>query len=342
MKHTSSTSFSETTTNDLLQDATLVYDSTFTPNVAGWFTITLQTPFNYIKSQNLMVITVVNGTAANRASNCSYTTSTNRHLQCSRTVNCLDTVGTVNNNRPNIQLTIDPYTEPVANFAGLNAVFSEDFESTTFPPTGWTAVNGDADNSGLWESSTDVNHTFNGLSSAYHGWGDGTTYQKGWFITPAIILPSGNPKLSFWSYNTFPTYYTKSAVLISTTTSDTSAFTQIWSPSSVTESWVQTILDLSSYAGQTVYIAFKYSGTDGHGWYLDDVKIQTEEYTQLVTYEGDPVTIVDKSTNNPTLWEWTIPGSIDNYLYTQNVNTFYNVAGQYDVSLKIGNPAGED
>jgi len=342
MKHTSSTSFSETTTNDLLQDATLVYDGTFTPNIAGWFTITLQTPFNYIKSQNLMVITVVNGTAANRASNCSYTTSTNRHLQCSRTVNCLDTVGTVNNNRPNIQLTIDPYTEPVANFAGLNAVFSEDFESTTFPPTGWTAVNGDTDNSGLWESSTDVNHTFNGLSSAYHGWGDGTTYQKGWFITPAIILPSGNPKLSFWSYNTFPTYYTKSAVLISTTTSDTSAFTQIWSPSSVTESWVQTILDLSSYAGQTVYIAFKYSGTDGHGWYLDDVKIQTEEYTQLVTYEGDPVTIIDKSSNNPTLWEWTIPGSIDNYLYTQNVNTFYNVAGQYDVSLKIGNPAGED
>ena len=72
-----------------------------------------------------MVITVVNGTAANKPSNCYYTTSTNRHLQCSSTVNCLDAVGTVNDNRPNIQLTIDPYTEPVANFAGLNAVFSE-------------------------------------------------------------------------------------------------------------------------------------------------------------------------------------------------------------------------
>lgn len=250
-----------------------------------------------------MVITLVNtdATNLNAPSNCYYTTSANRHQQWNGNTDPSGNAGTVNGNRPNIQLTIDPYTAPVANFAGLNAVFSEDFESTTFPPTGWTAIDGDVDNSGVWESSTDVNHTLNGLSSAYHGWGNGTTYEKGWLITPAIALPSGSPQLSFWSYNTYPTYYTKSEVLISTTTSDTTAFTQIWSPSSVSESWVQTILNLSSYAGQTVYIAFKYSGTDGHGWYLDDVKIQVEEYTQLVTYEGDPVTIVDKSTNIPIL-----------------------------------------
>ena len=343
MKHTDLTSFTACTTDDLIADATLVYDGTFTPDVVGWFTINLQNPFKYISGKNLMVITKVNSTATNlnAPSNCYYTTSPSRHQQWNGTTDPSANNGTVNNNRPNIQLTVQGYTAPTANFVGLNSVFSEDFESTTFPPTNWIIVDGDG-NGNKWNHTTAQNHTLNGSRSAYHGWGDGLTYEKGWLITPAIVLPSGSPKLSFWSYNSYPTYYGDNTVLISTTTSDTSSFTPLWQPASVTEPWSQTIIDLTYYAGQTVYIAFRYRGTDAHGWYLDDVMIQQEVSDTLRTYEGDPVYFIDKSTNVPIAWDWTLQGAVDNHLYVQNPTTIYNVAGLYDVSLKAANPAGEN
>jgi hypothetical protein len=39
------------------------------------------------------------------------------------------------------------------------------------------------------------------------------------------------------------------------------------------DSWYYVSIDLSAFAGQNIYVAFKYTGQDGHGWYVDDIYI---------------------------------------------------------------------
>ena len=345
MKMTDLSSFSTAgPATDLINDATLVYQGTFVPNSTGWFTFNLPVPFNYLAGKNLMIITKVNG-SGNNQSNCYYTTSTSRHQQWTGATDPSANNGTINSNRPNIRLGVSGYTAPVANFAGLNPILSEDFESSTFPPTGWTRLNVDGGGS-QWASSNSYNHTNNGNKSAAHVY-SAAGMQDGYLITPQITNLPANAMLSFWSYNGYPSYYGgsyggKNSVLISTTNTNPSSFTEIWSPSSVTASWVQTVLDLSSYAGQNIYIAFRYQGNDAHSWYLDDVFVSSENYTQISTYEGDPLTIYDKSTNAPVWWEWNTPGAIPTMQNEQNAQLQYNVAGLYNVSLKAANPGGSN
>ncbi|MEJ5268208.1 MAG: choice-of-anchor J domain-containing protein [Bacteroidales bacterium] len=152
----------------------------------------------------------------------------------------------------------------------FNLPFAEDFESGML--NCWTILNVDG---GLpvWTLNTSQNHTPGGNTSIYHNY-NGANSDDGWLITPAIQLPTNqNINLSFWSYNSFPTWYGENSVWVSTTGTDPSDFTKIWQPSSVTDSWEQTNLDLSSYAGEIVYVAFRYAGYDAHAWYLDDINI---------------------------------------------------------------------
>ena len=52
--------------------------------------------------------------------------------------------------------------------------------------------------------------------------------------------------------------------------------------------WKTIKLDLTEYQGNEVYLAFKYGGQLGHGWYLDDVLV--EEYLTNSTPEPTPAT----------------------------------------------------
>jgi len=177
--------------------------------------------------------------------------------------------------------TLSPWSIAVSFVTECDAFtlpFAEDFEGATFPPMCWGVfdLNNDAT---LWTSGT-TNHTPGGLKSAYHNYsyGGGGLGSDGWLVTPQFQLPENTViNLSFWSNHTFPTYYTKNAVLISTGSGNPvdGDFEEIWSPASVTASWVKTDLDLTSYAGQMVYIAFQYEGYDGHAWYLDDILIES-------------------------------------------------------------------
>ncbi|MGB4205581.1 MAG: choice-of-anchor J domain-containing protein [Bacteroidales bacterium] len=155
--------------------------------------------------------------------------------------------------------------------------WTEDFEGDIFPPPCWSRYDIDEWDP-QWASSTSYNHTQDGSKSAFHAddrWG----YQEGWLVTPQIQLPQNSEiTFSFWSYNMYPIAYGHNYVLISEGSGVPvdGNFIQIWSPNSVTESWVKTELDLTSYAGKLVYLAFRYKGTDAHIWYLDDVSITAE------------------------------------------------------------------
>jgi|GEM_PF-328777 len=346
LKHTSDATFTTAVTDSAIAaDATLVYDGTFIPNTGtGYFTHTLQTPFSYNGSSNLMVIVFVTttGTPGNKASNCYYTTSASRHQQWNDATDPT-AVGTINGNRPNLRINISPYTTPVANFAGMSPIMQEDFEGATFPPSGWSVINTDGGGA-TWAKEASLNHTTGGGASAYHSWGVAGYAETGMLISKKLTLPAGSQYyLTFWNYCEYAPDYVDNALLISTTDSLAASFTtELWSPATVSEAWTMATVDLSTYAGQTIYLAFKYTGTYAHSWALDDVSLSSLAYTQISTYEGDPVTIFDKSTNNPTVWSWQNTGGTPTQQFTKDENLIYYVAGLYPVSLTAGNPAGSN
>ena len=230
-------------------------------------------------------------------------------------------------------------TAPTANFAGLGTpFFTQDFEGATFPPTGWTVNNVDGGGN-TWVSSIAQNHTDAGTKSAAHLY-HATQTENDYLITSQITSLPANSVLTFWSYNVYPTYYVKSSVLVSTTGVLPANFTEVWTTASVSESWVQNVVDLTAYAGQNIYIAFRYEGVDANNWFLDDISIAPYNYTQITTYEGDPVYIYDKSTGVPTAWDWTLTGATPNQVATQNALTTYYTAGLYPVTLRVGNIGG--
>ncbi len=149
--------------------------------------------------------------------------------------------------------------------------FTEDFESGVFPPECWTS--NDFDGTGTqWESSSAQANS--GSNSARHNFSS-AAMQDGWLITPGIELPAGGDYIfEFWSYNTWASDYYKNSVLISTTGTSPADFTEIWTPTSVSASWTETSLNISSYAGETVYIAFRYEGNNADGWHVDDVTLR--------------------------------------------------------------------
>ncbi len=179
---------------------------------------------------------------------------------------------------------------PAAN-TNLTAVFeaidftvrefpwTEDFETEHFPPLGWQMYNesGPARQWALADNG-DYNITPGGFKNAFHEFGpfdDGM--QKGWLISVPVAIPEGSSlNLTFWSYNEWPSWYEKNSVLISTSSSNPQDFIEVWTAENVLSEWESTVVDLSEFAGQTIYIAFKYEGHDAHSWHLDDISIGAE------------------------------------------------------------------
>ncbi|MDR0233103.1 MAG: choice-of-anchor J domain-containing protein [Dysgonamonadaceae bacterium] len=137
----------------------------------------------------------------------------------------------------------------------------------------WNVFDVDGDDES-WELTTARSHS--GDRSMFHP--DTYGEQDGWLVSPKISIPATDTYLlTFWSYNVYPAYYGKNSVLISTGSNDPASgdFIEVWSPTSVSDSWVESEVDLTSYAGEDIYIAFRYEGDWSHAWYMDDVKIKS-------------------------------------------------------------------
>ncbi len=156
--------------------------------------------------------------------------------------------------------------------------FAEDFEEGSPNLACWAIYNIDLAGTS-WGLSSAYNHTEGGVLSAAHVYGPSSNTEDGYLVSPGLIIPaSGYIELSFWSYNVYPGDYVKNSVLISAGSPDPTDgdYVEIWSPASVTASWEQTLLDLSAYHGQTIYIAFRYEGSFAHTWHLDDVSVSVQ------------------------------------------------------------------
>ena len=102
-------------------------------------------------------------------------------------------------------------------------------------------------------------------------------------VSPSHTCASTD-ELKFWYYHDHTTsYYNYSGVWISTTGSDPTLnpgdYTEIQelnatAPGGFSEAaWTEFVYSLSAYSGQTIYIAFKYTGDWDHELYIDDFSI---------------------------------------------------------------------
>lgn len=185
--------------------------------------------------------------------------------------------------------------------------YSEGFESTTFPPTGWQAVS--VLGTTVWDRSTAQFHS--GTASAFINYesSGGDDY----LITPKWTIASGD-SLVFWWKNNFSTAYPPDSlhIRVSTTDSSVASFTNLIlgiNTASAPYTWTRYAVSLNSFAGQSIYIAFRHFNTDGNGGFLDDVEINRS--AQLVPsfyVVGDSYGIYKTSDNGAN---WTLIGFND-------------------------------
>jgi len=160
---------------------------------------------------------------------------------------------------------------PVWNFTSLcaaNTTFPwlEDFEGA-FLPICWSKIV-TAPND-ITQSATQDHTTGTGFSARFSSYSSGTDYNQYLFSVPQTI-DAGYTQLSFWhrksgdyaevleygiGTTTNPGDYTWTAVTLDYT------------------AWQETVVDLTSEIGNTVYIAFHYYGNFSYYVYLDDVSI---------------------------------------------------------------------
>ena len=219
----------------------------------------------------------------------------------------------------------------VASVQAQTVFYSENFNSGTInsAPNGFTVVNNDACanndpisfSNGSWvvyvpPGSTDT-------CAAAESWSGASTPSctvDDWLITPAIDLSAATlPKLKFRAQSAqgvgavdangnpaeFPESYD---ILISTTGNNAPAdFTNTaLSIAAEFDAWTQREADLSAYAGQTIYIAFRLTSTDAVRLYIDDLSVEESDPfdLQLVSFQSDAtpqVTALNANTNYAVL-----------------------------------------
>ena len=149
---------------------------------------------------------------------------------------------------------------------------NEGFEGESFPPEGWTVINGGTGN--VWSKTAKAGKTCAMIPGNY-GWGDG------YLITPQL-KPAAGEDLKFsamigdnasngelrievslagtdvTSFEVLDTYYTS--------TKKGDAAHQLWK-----SEWKEYTIDLSAYQGSSIYIAF-HQANDADKIYLTDIK----------------------------------------------------------------------
>jgi hypothetical protein len=124
----------------------------------------------------------------------------------------------------------------------------------------------------------------------FHDYGPSNDYEDGWLITPGIFVEDeGVYTVEFYSYNMWTNFYDKNSVWISYEGSnpEEDAFSLIWEAEQVGQNWNDEQAYFFASEQDTVYLAFRYQGSNAHSWYLDDMTLAefgtTGQYLLMVT-----------------------------------------------------------
>jgi len=166
--------------------------------------------------------------------------------------------------------------------------YFEGFESTAFPPTGWTSIN--VSGNVMWMIGY-VAHT--GVQAAVCAWQQ-TGIGEDWLITPRWNIETGD-SLVFWLRPFFVGYQPDSlAVRVSTTDSMMSSFTTRilylaeGNGYPTTTIYQRYAVSLNQFAGIGIFIAFKHMDQNGDGIFIDDVSVERPEPSGITVSNNNP------------------------------------------------------
>lgn len=171
---------------------------------------------------------------------------------------------------------------------------NEGFENPTFPPAGWHTKNilgGVA-----WMKASTIAHT--GTGSAIIAWE--TLGGEDWLVTPQLNISIGD-SLKFWVRKFWAAIYEPDTLQIRISTTDTSvaSFSAVLATYNVNTfpnpGFGEYKINLSTFSGQNVYIAFRHYDVNGNGMYLDDVAVVGSVPVELASFaasvSGNDVTL---------------------------------------------------
>jgi len=163
-------------------------------------------------------------------------------------------------------------------------IFHENFESSSTLPAGWAQYNVDGKNPAssvnFMGSNAWIVRAISALGTKVAvstSWYSPTGKSNDWLATPQIILPAGgNYVLKYDVMAPDPSYPDDYEVWISTegnAVADFLAGTKLLSETGNPEEMKTKYLDLSSYAGDSIYIAFRNVANDKYLLYIDNVEV---------------------------------------------------------------------
>ncbi len=176
-----------------------------------------------------------------------------------------------------------------------SVVIDEDFESGSIPSS-WTQYRTGCPEGPGWQITTYYAHS--GTYSVYHN-DDNVSYNNDdWLVLPAVTIPANasSPVLTFYTKVRYPSWVVYHGIWVSTGSPnpDDGDYVELLDMSSITPSeFTQETIDLSAYAGQTIYIAFRYIGDWASEWYIDDVIVDDG------AVPGPDVLVVDDDGQHP-------------------------------------------
>ncbi len=218
--------------------------------------------------------------------------------------------------------------------------FTYDFESDL---QGWTVLMVNSDG-GTWLHSsanpssydyTDLAHSGTGFAMCYSFVDyDGAYDTDCYLVSPRKYNIVAGSTITFYADNANDSYPESISVEIATVDNPTAAdFTSIWqggakgSSGEKYDNWRSHSIDLSSYAGQSVWIAFHDVNEDQYEIWIDDVTILAESGTGINEIADNNFTVYP----NPATSMITVEG--------EGVAEIYNTLGQMIMSNEVNGNA---
>ncbi|MBR4772953.1 MAG: choice-of-anchor J domain-containing protein [Bacteroidales bacterium] len=210
-----------------------------------------------------------------------------------------------------------PVATPSAPKNVTSFPWTEDFESGT-TPSGFTLIDSDNDGNNwdptyLYGQGYGHNGSDGMIASASYDNNSGALTPDNWMILPTFDIPAGSDFELTWYEKGQDANYADEfySVYINTTGNTVANFTATTAvlTSTATGDWVKKTVNLASYAGQTIYIAFRHHNvTDMFYLDIDDMRIGAAGAPEVsvsgpaIALVNDPATFTATSTVNTLTW----------------------------------------
>lgn len=165
--------------------------------------------------------------------------------------------------------------------ANAQVALSENFDNCAdgSVPTGWTTYGDGLTNH--YTSPSTLNDSWSALQQAMVciTWTEESSAVDRWLVTPQVTVPTTNPMLVFdiagVNFGPESPYAESLKVMVSTTDNQKASFSVLEDLGNLLEGNNTYGVDLSSYAGQSIYLAFACYTADGTYIFLDNVEVKT-------------------------------------------------------------------